>query len=57
MSLLTCAAVERQSGGGVELLDEELRKGDLVISAQGLVTTLPVQHQVLICVRICETGP
>lgn len=32
--ICTCAAVEGQSGGGVKLLNEELRQRDLVICAQ-----------------------
>lgn len=48
----TCAAVESQSGGSVKLLDEELRQRDPVIRAQGLIPTLPVQHEVLIRVSI-----
>lgn len=48
----TGAAVECQSGGGVELLDEELGQGDPVICAQGLVSALPVQHEVLIGVGV-----
>lgn len=48
----TCAAVESQSGGGVKLLDQELRQGDPVICAQGLIPAFPVEHQVLVCVGI-----
>lgn len=52
MVYFTCAAVESQSGGSVKLLDEELRQRNPVISTQGLITTFPIQHQVLICVSI-----
>lgn len=38
----------------MKLLDEELREGDPVICAQRLVPALPVQHQIFICVSICE---
>jgi len=48
----TGAAVECQSGRGVELLDEELGQGDPVICAQGRVSALPVQHEVLIGVGV-----
>ncbi|TNN36903.1 hypothetical protein EYF80_052935 [Liparis tanakae] len=48
----TCAAVERQPGAGVELLDEELRQRDPVVGAQGLVAAFPVEHQVFVRVRI-----
>ena len=48
----TCAAVESQSGRGVELLDEELGQGDAVVGAQRLVTALPVEHQVLVRVGV-----
>lgn len=34
ISMCTCAAVESQSGGGVKLLNEELRQRDFVIRAQ-----------------------
>lgn len=34
LGMCTCAAVEGQSGGGVKLLNEELRQRDLVICAQ-----------------------
>lgn len=33
LGICTCAAVEGQSGGGVKLLNEELRQRDLVIRA------------------------
>lgn len=48
----TCAAVESQLGGGVKLLDEELRQRYSVIRVQGLVAFLPVQHQVVVCVCV-----
>lgn len=48
----TRAAVESQAGGGVELLDEELRQRNPVICAQGLIAAFPVQHQVFVGVRI-----
>jgi hypothetical protein len=54
MVIITSTAVEGQPRCGVELLDEELRQGDTVIRTQGLIPTLPVQHQVLI--RICIWG-
>lgn len=49
---ITCAAVERQLGGGVKFLDEELGQRYSVVGVQGLVAFLPVQHQVVIRVRI-----
>lgn len=48
----TCAAVESQLGSGVKLLDEELGQGYSVVSVQGFIAFLPVQHQVIVCVRI-----
>lgn len=52
LSSRTCAAVERQSGRGVKLLDEKLRQRNPVVGAQRLVAVFPVEHQVFICVRI-----
>lgn len=54
--MCTRAAVEGQAGGGVELLDEELREGNAVVGAQGLVAALPVEHQVFIRVGICKAS-
>ena len=48
----TCAAVESQLGGGVKFLDEELGQRDSVVSVEGFVSFLPVQHQVIVCVGI-----
>lgn len=50
--LATGAAVEGQSGSGVEFLNQKLGQGDLFICFQGFIPILPVQHQVFICVRI-----
>lgn len=55
----TRATVESQFCGGVKLLNEELREWDLVICLQRVVPFLPVQHQIVVGVRIyrCkETG-
>lgn len=52
MDYSTCAAVESQLGGGVKFLDEELGQRYSVVCVQGFVAFLPVQHQVVICVRI-----
>lgn len=52
MVIITSTAVEGQPRCGVELLDEELRQGDTVIRTQGLIPTLPVQHQILIRIGI-----
>lgn len=49
----TCAAVESQLCGGVKFLNEELRQRDPVICVQGFVAFFPVQHQVVIRVRVC----
>lgn len=51
---MTCTAVEGKPGRGVELLDEKLRQRDLVVCAQRVVATLPVEHEVFICVGIWE---
>jgi len=48
----TRAAVERQLCGGVELLNEELGERDALVRVQGLVPLLPVQHQIVVCVRV-----
>lgn len=48
----TCAAVESQLGGGVKFLDEELGQRYSVVCVQRFVAFLPVQHQVVISVRI-----
>lgn len=48
----TCAAVESQLSGGVKFLDEELGQRYSFVRVQGFVALLPVQHQVVICVRI-----
>lgn len=48
----TCAAVERQLGGGVEFLDEELGERYPVVGVERLVAFLPVQHQVVVGVRV-----
>jgi hypothetical protein len=48
----TCAAVEGFFAGGMELLDEELGEGDPFVGTQGIVPFLPVEHQVVIRVRI-----
>lgn len=52
LHILTCAAVESQLGGGVKFLDEELGQGYPVVCVQGLVAFLPVQHQVVVRVRV-----
>lgn len=49
---LTCAAVEGQFSRGVKLLDAELRERNPLIGVQRLVAFLPVEHQIIICVRI-----
>lgn len=48
----TCAAVERQLGGGVKFLDEELGQRYPVVGVERLVAFLPVEHQVVVGVRI-----
>lgn len=50
----TSTAVESKSTGSTEFLDEELGEGDVLICAQGLVAMLPVQHQIILIVCICE---
>lgn len=52
----TCATIEGQFCGGVEFLNEELREGDLVICLQRVIPFLPVEHQVIISVRIYTNG-
>ena len=47
----TCAAVEGEAIGGVELLDEELRENDL-ICPQRVIAVLPVEHEVILIVGI-----
>lgn len=54
MDCSTCAAVESQLCRGVKFLDEELGQRYSVIGVQGFVALLPVQHQVVVCVRICR---
>lgn len=53
---VTCAAVEGQLGGGVELLDEELREGNPLVRVEGAVPFFPVEHQVIVSVRIWQQG-
>lgn len=47
----TCAAVEGQATGRVEMLNEELRQNNL-IRPQGVVAVFPVEHQIILVVRI-----
>lgn len=54
MDYRTCAAVESQLGGGVKFLDEELGQGYSVVRVQRFVSFLPVQHQVVVRVRVCR---
>lgn len=51
----TCAAVKRQSRGSMKLLYKELGEGDFLIYAQRLISTFPVEHQILIRVGVWKT--
>ena len=51
ISRQTCAAVEGEPTGRVELLDEELRENHL-ICPQRVVAILPIQHQIILIIRI-----
>lgn len=47
----TCAAVESQATGGMEILNEKLGQDDF-INPQRVVPILPVKHQVVLIIRI-----
>lgn len=47
----TGATVKGQAAGGVEVFDEELRQDDLV-GPQGVISILPVEHQVVLVVGV-----
>lgn len=47
----TSTAVESEATGGLKLLNKELRQDDL-ISPQRIVPILPVEHQVVLVIRI-----